>query len=111
MRPSTRVCQDIFVVASKRTPFGAFGGKLKDLKASELGAHAAKAALAELPEGVKVDEVFFGSVTVSSLSSPSPGPGGLLPRDYMQLAAAVSRWSHCDSSCCAGDRVLAPARR
>ncbi|EJT50325.1 acetyl-Coenzyme A acyltransferase 2 [Trichosporon asahii var. asahii CBS 2479] len=60
MRPSTRVCQDIFVVASKRTPFGAFGGKLKDLKASELGAHAAKAALAELPEGVKVDEVFFG---------------------------------------------------
>lgn len=60
MRPSTRVCQDIFVVASKRTPFGAFGGKLKDLKASELGAHAAKAAFAELPEGVKVDEVFFG---------------------------------------------------
>lgn len=52
--------QEAFIVASKRTPFGSFGGKLKDLKASALGAHAAKAALATLPEEVKVDQVFFG---------------------------------------------------
>ena len=55
--------QEAFIVASKRTPFGAFGGKLKDLKAAELGGHAGKAALAELPADVKVDQVFFGCVS------------------------------------------------
>lgn len=52
--------RDAFLVASKRTPFGSFGGSLKDLKASELGGLAAKAALAELPTGVEVDQIFFG---------------------------------------------------
>lgn len=66
MHPSTRVLasniarNEAFIVASKRTPFGAFGGKLKDLKASELGGHAGRAALATLPESVQVDQVFFG---------------------------------------------------
>lgn len=52
--------RDAFIVASKRTPFGAFGGSLKDLKASELGGIAGRAALAELPSEVEVDQVFFG---------------------------------------------------
>jgi hypothetical protein len=34
--------------------------RLKDFKASELGGIAGKAALAELPKGVEVDQVFFG---------------------------------------------------
>ena len=69
---------DAFIVASKRTPFGAYGGKsvghaayelltadtsiarLRDFKACELGGIAAKAALAEVPAGVQVDQVFFG---------------------------------------------------
>lgn len=33
----------------------------------QLGGHAAKAALAELPEGVKVDSVIFGCVRGLSL--------------------------------------------
>lgn len=67
-----------YIVASKRTAFGAFGGKwvaywpslfnsliffwyrLKDLKASELGALASKAALATLPKEIQVDSVIFG---------------------------------------------------
>ncbi|CAE6485216.1 unnamed protein product [Rhizoctonia solani] len=52
-----------YIVAAKRTPFGAFGGKLKDLKASELGGLAGKAALATLPKETKVDSVIFGSVS------------------------------------------------
>ncbi|CAE6381003.1 unnamed protein product [Rhizoctonia solani] len=44
-----------YIVAAKRTPFGAFGGKLKDLKASELGGLAGKAALATLPKETKTD--------------------------------------------------------
>ncbi|CAH1785471.1 unnamed protein product [Owenia fusiformis] len=35
----------VFIVAAKRTPFGAFGGKLKDFTAVDLGAIAAGAAL------------------------------------------------------------------
>lgn len=54
-----------FIVAAKRTPFGAFGGSLKHLKASQLGAHAAKAALAQLPQETKIDSVFFGGVLCS----------------------------------------------
>ena len=54
-----------FIVAAKRTPFGAFGGSLKHLKASQLGAHAARAALAELPAETRVDSVFFGGVLAS----------------------------------------------
>ncbi|KAI9633252.1 putative acetyl-coenzyme A acyltransferase 2 [Dioszegia hungarica] len=61
---------EAFIVASKRTPFGAYGGSLKDFKASELGGIAGKAALAELPKGVEVDQVFFGGVTQSDNSTP-----------------------------------------
>ncbi|ODN73722.1 hypothetical protein L202_07262 [Cryptococcus amylolentus CBS 6039] len=59
-----------YIVASKRTPFGAFGGKLKEFKASELGGIAGKAALAELPSEVQVDQVFFGNVTQTDNSTP-----------------------------------------
>jgi len=59
-----------FIVAAKRTPFGAFGGSLKNIKAAHLGAHAAKAALAQLPQGTKVDSVFFGGVLASDNSTP-----------------------------------------
>ncbi|CAD6565435.1 MAG: hypothetical protein CYPHOPRED_005618 [Cyphobasidiales sp. Tagirdzhanova-0007] len=59
-----------FIVAGKRTPFGAFGGSLKNIKAAQLGGHAAKAALAQLPENTKVDSVFFGGVLHSDNSVP-----------------------------------------
>ncbi|KAG8880457.1 hypothetical protein FRB97_000758 [Tulasnella sp. 331] len=51
-----------YVVASKRTAFGKFGGKLKDFKASELGGIASRAALDTLPKEVEVDQVIFGNV-------------------------------------------------
>ncbi|RKP26221.1 Thiolase, N-terminal domain-containing protein, partial [Syncephalis pseudoplumigaleata] len=54
----------------KRTPFGAFGGKLRDLTATELGAHASKAALASLPAGTAVDSVIFGNVLQTSTDAP-----------------------------------------
>ncbi|KAK6904677.1 hypothetical protein I203_105493 [Kwoniella mangroviensis CBS 8507] len=76
MRPSSRLLAshipkvESYIVSSKRTPFGAYGGKLKELKASELGGLAGKAALAELPSGVEVDQVFFGNVSQSDNSTP-----------------------------------------
>ena len=53
----------VFIVAAKRTPFGAFGGKLKGMSATNLCAVAAKAALKEgnvPPEAV--DSVVVGNV-------------------------------------------------
>lgn len=53
----------IFVVAAKRTPFGTFGGVLRDHSATDLGEVAARAALAAgnvAPDAI--DSVIFGNV-------------------------------------------------
>ncbi|KAF3851306.1 hypothetical protein F7725_013078 [Dissostichus mawsoni] len=57
----------VFVVGAKRTPFGAYGGVLKDHSATDLAEHAAKAALAAggvAPE--LVNSVIVGNVMQSS---------------------------------------------
>src|SRR5205814_1769739 len=58
---------DIVFLAAKRTPFGTYGGSLKDVSATDLAVHAAKAALAQskvAPEDV--DNVVFGNVLQTS---------------------------------------------
>ncbi len=57
----------VYIVAAKRTPFGTFGGKLKDQSATDLGVVAAKAVLehAKLPTDA-VDHVIFGNVAQTS---------------------------------------------
>mmetsp|Transcript_30322 Transcript_30322/g.46506 ORF Transcript_30322/g.46506 Transcript_30322/m.46506 type:complete len:408 (-) Transcript_30322:171-1394(-) len=56
----------IFVVAAKRTPFGAFGGALKALSATDLGVVSTKAALAQgNVDPNSVDSIFFGNVIQS----------------------------------------------
>ena len=37
---------EVVLLSATRTPFGAFGGALKALSATDLGVHAAQAALA-----------------------------------------------------------------
>jgi acetyl-CoA acyltransferase 2 len=57
----------IFLVAAKRTPFGAFGGSLKALSATDLGVHATQAALQDgNVDPSLVDSIFFGNVIQSS---------------------------------------------
>ncbi|PWN42816.1 thiolase [Ceraceosorus guamensis] len=58
-----------YIVAAKRTPFGAFGGKLSSLTAAQLGGHASKAALSQLPEGTPIDATIFGNVHASDNSA------------------------------------------
>ncbi|SCV71154.1 BQ2448_2742 [Microbotryum intermedium] len=60
----------VYIAAGRRTAFGAFGGKLKSYTAAQLGGIAGKAALADLPEGTKVDSVHFGAVLHSDPSGP-----------------------------------------
>ncbi len=58
---------DIVFLAAKRTAFGTFNGTLKDFTATDLGVHAAKAAIAQ--SGVPVDQfghVIFGNVLQTS---------------------------------------------
>lgn len=62
----TRLTKEIYIVAAKRTPFGAFGGKLAKLTASELGGLASHAAIKQLPAGVKIDSTIYGNVLQTS---------------------------------------------
>lgn len=58
--------EKIVFISGKRTPFGAFGGSLKDVSATDLGVVAAKATLEQAglsPE--KIDHVVFGNVVQS----------------------------------------------
>lgn len=58
--------ESIVIVAGQRTPFGAFGGSLKDLSATELSAKAAQATLdqVQFPKE-KIDQVIVGNVVQS----------------------------------------------
>ena len=63
----TATSTDVVILAAKRTPFGTFGGTLKDLSATDLAVHAAKAAIAQsgvAPE--RFGHVVFGNVTQTS---------------------------------------------
>jgi acetyl-CoA acyltransferase 2 len=58
---------EIVIVNGARTPFGNFGGALRDVTATDLGVIAAKAALERskvAPE--KIDQVIFGNVIQTS---------------------------------------------
>src|SRR5207244_3493612 len=58
---------ELVFLAAKRTPFGTYGGALKDQSATDLAVHAAKAALKQ--SGVAaddVDNVVFGNVMQTS---------------------------------------------
>ncbi len=56
----------IVAVAGKRTPFGAFGGGLKDVGATPLGVAAGKAALEQCGvQASEIDHVILGNVVQS----------------------------------------------
>ncbi|MEE6186653.1 thiolase family protein [Niabella digestorum] len=58
----------VYILAAVRTPIGSFGGTLKDLSATQLGAHAIKGALEKAgiqPE--QVDDVLMGCVIQANL--------------------------------------------
>ncbi|PWN18951.1 thiolase [Microstroma glucosiphilum] len=67
--PSLR--QAAYIVAAKRTPFGAFGGKLSTLTAAQLGGYASRGALDTLPSGIEkeVKQTIFGNVHGSDNSA------------------------------------------
>ena len=85
----------IFIVAAKRTPLGAFGGKLKSFSATQLGAVASRAALAAVKftsaaaEAAAVAAAAASSSTSSSHAAGAAGastpPAGGLPGALLDL--------------------------
>jgi acetyl-CoA C-acetyltransferase len=62
------IMKEVVIVSAVRTPIGSFGGTLKDLSATKLGAVAIKAAIARA--GIKpeqVQDVLMGSVIQANL--------------------------------------------
>ncbi len=60
--------KEVYVVAAVRTPMGSFGGSLKELSATRLGAIAIKGALEKAGlVGDKVQDVLMGSVLQANL--------------------------------------------
>ncbi len=62
--------ETLVFLSAKRTPFGAYGGSLKDINPTDLGVHAAKAALAQ--SGIPaqdIDHVIVGNVLHSAPDS------------------------------------------
>ena len=59
---------EVYVIAAVRTPMGSFGGSLKNLSATQLGAIAIKAAIEKA--GIKstdVEDVLMGCVLQANL--------------------------------------------
>jgi acetyl-CoA C-acetyltransferase len=74
--------QKAYIVAAKRTPIGSFHGKLAEVKATDLGALALKAALEEARVPAEaVEEVYFGNVLSANL--------GQAPATQVALKAGI----------------------
>ena len=57
------LARPVYIIAAKRTAFGAFGGKVKGITATVLGQHAAEAAMAAgKVDPAIVDSSVFGNV-------------------------------------------------
>lgn len=60
--------KEVYIISAVRTPIGSFGGVLKDISATRLGAAAIKGALEKAGiEGRKVDDVLMGCVLQANL--------------------------------------------
>src|SRR5450755_3835603 len=72
------------IVSAQRTPVGSFGGQFKDVPATELGAHAVRAALERVGvSGQEVDEVVLGCVLQAGL--------GQNPARQVAIAAGIPK--------------------
>ena len=65
--------EDIYIVAARRTPIGAFQGALSALSAPQLGAVAAQAAIKDSGvDAAQIDETIFGCVLMAGIGQ-APG--------------------------------------
>lgn len=64
---TSHLLKDVYIIAAKRTPFGSFGGKLKNQTATDLCVHSSKAVLvAAKIDPNAIDSVYVGNVAHTS---------------------------------------------
>ena len=96
---------EVYIISAVRTPIGSFGGSLRSLSATELGAIAIKGALEK--SGVNpemIDEVIMGSVIQAGL--------GQAPARQAALKAGLSNNAICttiNKVCASGMKSVAIA--
>ena len=74
--------RQVVIVSAKRTPIGSFLGKFSDITASQLGATAIRAAVAEsMLDADQIDEVYMGCVLQAGV--------GMAPARQAALAAEI----------------------
>ena len=59
-----------YIVAAKRTAFGAFNGSISHLTATELAGISSLAAVNQLPNGTSINSCVFGNVLQTSVDAP-----------------------------------------
>jgi acetyl-CoA C-acetyltransferase len=89
--------EEVFIVAARRTPIGAFQGSLSAVAAPALGAAAARAVLADSGlQPDQIDEVIFGCVLMAGLGQ-APARQAALAAGVPQKAPATTINKMCGS--------------
>lgn len=84
---------EVFIVSAVRTPIGSFGGVLKSLTATQLGAIAIKGALDKIQlDNNLVEEVYMGSVIQAGLGqAPARQASKLAGLPYKVICTTVNK--------------------
>jgi acetyl-CoA C-acetyltransferase len=89
--------EEIYIVAARRTPIGAFQGALSPLTAPQLGAVAAQAAIKDSGlDGAQLDETIFGCVLMAGIGQ-APGRQAALAAGVPQQVPATTVNKMCGS--------------
>ena len=96
---------EVYIISAVRTPIGSFGGSLKDLTATQLGAIAIKGALEKAGiTGDKINDVFMGCVLQANL--------GQAPARQASKLAGLPDYVNCttiNKVCASGMKAIAIA--
>ena len=89
--------EEVFIVAARRTPIGAFQGALSPLTAPQLGAAAAQAAIKDSGlDAAQLEETIFGCVLMAGIGQ-APGRQAALAAGVPQQVPATTVNKMCGS--------------
>lgn len=94
--------KEVYIIATRRTPFGSFGGGLMSMSATELGARAVRACLDSIMiDPYQIEEVIMGNVYSANL--------GQAPARQVALKAGLPHHTSCttiNKVCASGMKAL-----
>jgi acetyl-CoA C-acetyltransferase len=105
MKPRMRENADVLVVTGLRTPFGRYGGLLRDVPSIELGAHVIKELVQRSRlDGAAIDEVFYGTCmpAETALQQNIPARQAVLKAGLPPTVLSMT----VDRACCSSSTAL-----